>query len=180
MTKQSCLSLYKPWRAKWFWHSGSGMITHQTVELQQSQGCCSLSAIHPLLVLCLPAHCESLSNVHFIAEHGFRLDGCIPPYTLETKEESRSRQSHHWLLDPRVVWPKIAFVLWRGTLGMQISKIKLRICDSNLLFVNTNFLCKSSAESFNSFCEVEPCLFLLAQRVKFGFLTIMIKISILV
>lgn len=108
------------------------------------------------------------------------VSACIPPCTMKIGVESRNRQSYHWLLDPRVVCPKIAFVLRRGILGMQISKIKLRTCNSNLLFVNTNFLCKSSAESFNSFCDVEPCLFLLGQRVRFGFLTVMIKISILV
>lgn len=81
MTKQSCLSLYKPWRAKWFWHSGSRVITNGAFGLQQSQGCCSVvAAIHPLLALCLPAHSKALPAVHFSAVRGFQLSlPCVPP-----------------------------------------------------------------------------------------------------
>lgn len=83
MTKQSCLSLYKPWRAKWFWHSSCGVITNRACGLQRSQGCCSLSAIHPPPALCVPAHCKALSTVHFSAVRGFRLCvsplPCVPP-----------------------------------------------------------------------------------------------------
>lgn len=52
---------------------------------------------------------------------------------------------------------EIAVVPWRGVLGMQISKIRFSTCNPNLFFffVNTTFVCKSSTESFDSFCEVE-------------------------
>lgn len=134
------------WQNRVVYHSinprGPNDFDTQAVEwLQIKHLSCSspraaaLSAIHPLLVLCLPAYCQSLSIVHFTTVHGFQLDVCIPPYTLETREESRNRQSHHWLLDPRVVCPKIAFVLWRGILGMQISKIKVRTCNSNHFYL---------------------------------------------
>lgn len=74
---------------------------------------------------------------------------------------------------------EIAVVPWRGVLGMQISKMRLSICNPNLFFVNTTFVCKSSTESFDYFCEVELWLSSknLGRWVRFGLLTIMAKIN---